>query len=55
MAGDLISEIGSVTVYESDGIKAIPRVVQEGSPLKLVVMRLAQKDSQSKVFNVRGE
>ena len=44
-----------MTVYEADGIKAIPRVVQEGLPLKLVVMRLAAKDSESKVFNVRGE
>lgn len=55
LAGDLISEIGSVTVYEADGIKAIPRVVQEGTALKLVVMRLATSESESKVFNVRGE
>lgn len=40
-AGDLISEIGSVTIYESDNIKAIPRVIREGVPLKIVVMRLA--------------
>lgn len=27
-AGDLISEIGSITIYEPDSIKSIPKVVK---------------------------